>query len=272
MVSSVRPGAGPRGLTWMGPLGNRTWSWTSHTYVLWLLPEAILQGQQIGSFFKGINLFGQRQRGESDSHKSLEVGKQISEWRLTAPQAQEFWQGAGLDGAGTTGIRSKGGAGTVAESLNKSQLHPHVLAVLWNWATSRPQPWRNPELWSLGRMKQEALLKETRHSWGPGPRWSQAVIVSSSGGCSRKLVTFRLQLLPALEAGSVRGRHWHLPVEHLLPGSQRASSHCVFTWGRSRELSGLFPRCWSHPEGFTPWPHHPQRPHLLTPSPWWGCG
>lgn len=41
--------------------------------VLWLLPEAILQGQQIGCFLKGIKLFRQRQQGES------EVGKQISE-------------------------------------------------------------------------------------------------------------------------------------------------------------------------------------------------
>ena len=39
--------------------------------VLWLLPEAILQGQQIGCFLKGIKLF--RQQGES------EVGKQIRE-------------------------------------------------------------------------------------------------------------------------------------------------------------------------------------------------
>ena len=98
----------------------------------------------------------------------------------------------------------------MAESLNKSQLRPHVLAVLWKWATSRPQPWRNPELWSLGRMKREDLLRETRHSWGPGPRWTQAIIFTSSGSCSRRLVTYRLQLLPALEAGRVRGRHWQV--------------------------------------------------------------
>ena len=36
--------------------------------------------------------------------------------------------------------------GTVAESLFKSQLNPHVLPVLYNWAMSHPQPWQNPEV------------------------------------------------------------------------------------------------------------------------------
>lgn len=52
------------GPTWVGPSGNQKRDHGLNACVLWLLLEAVLQGQQIGSFFKGINLFGQRQLKE----------------------------------------------------------------------------------------------------------------------------------------------------------------------------------------------------------------
>lgn len=49
-----------------------------HTCVLWLLLEAVLQEQQIGSFFRHKPV-QTKTTGESDSHKGLGVGKQRSE-------------------------------------------------------------------------------------------------------------------------------------------------------------------------------------------------